>query len=177
MGVEVTGKTVGVVGLGRIGVLFAQRLAAFDVELVAYDPYIQPGRAAQLGVRLVSLEELLRESDFISVHLPKTPETLGLIGAEQLALTKRGVIIVNAARGGLVDEAALADALKSGRSVPRAWTCTRPSPPPTARCSGCRTPSSPRTWAPPPRRPRTRPAPPWPARCGWRCRASSSPTR
>ena len=115
MGVEVTGKTVGVVGLGRIGVLFAQRLAAFDVELIAYDPYIQPGRAAQLGVRLVSLEELLRESDFISVHLPKTPETLGLIGAEQLALTKRGVIIVNAARGGLVDEAALADALKSGQ--------------------------------------------------------------
>lgn len=115
MGVEVTEKTVGVVGLGRIGVLFAQRLAAFGVELVAYDPYIQPGRAAQLGVRLVSLEELLRESDFISIHLPKTPETLGLIGAEQLAMTKRGVIIVNAARGGLVDEAALADALKSGQ--------------------------------------------------------------
>ncbi len=115
MGVEVTDKTVGVVGLGRIGVLFAQRLAAFGVELIAYDPYIQPGRAAQLGVRLVSLEELLRESDFISIHLPKTPETLGLIGAEQLALTKRGVIIVNAARGGLVDEAALADALRSGQ--------------------------------------------------------------
>jgi D-3-phosphoglycerate dehydrogenase len=115
MGVEITEKTVGVVGLGRIGVLFAQRLAAFGVELIAYDPYIQPGRAAQLGVRLVSLEELLREADFISIHLPKTPETLGLIGAEQLALTKRGVIIVNAARGGLVDEAALADALRSGQ--------------------------------------------------------------
>jgi D-3-phosphoglycerate dehydrogenase / 2-oxoglutarate reductase len=115
MGVEITGKTVGVVGLGRIGVLFAQRLAAFGVELIAYDPYIQPGRAAQLGVRLVSLEELLAESDFISVHLPKTPETLGLIGAEQLAMTKKGVIIVNAARGGLVDEAALADALRSGQ--------------------------------------------------------------
>jgi D-3-phosphoglycerate dehydrogenase len=114
-GVEITEKTVGVVGLGRIGLLFAQRLAAFDVELIAYDPYIQPGRAAQLGVRLVSLEELLRESDFISVHLPKTPETVGLIGAEQLAMVKRGVILVNAARGGLVDEAALADALKSGQ--------------------------------------------------------------
>jgi D-3-phosphoglycerate dehydrogenase len=114
-GVEITEKTVGVVGLGRIGVLFAQRLAAFDVELIAYDPYIQPGRAAQLGVRLVSLEELLRESDFISIHLPKTPETVGLIGAEQLAMTKRGVILVNAARGGLVDEAALAEALKSGQ--------------------------------------------------------------
>ncbi|CAA9240653.1 MAG: D-3-phosphoglycerate dehydrogenase, partial [uncultured Blastococcus sp.] len=93
MGVEVTDKTVGVVGLGRIGVLVAQRLAAFGVTLIAYDPYIQPGRAAQLGVRLVSLEELLRESDFISIHLPKTPETLGLIGAAELATTKKGVII------------------------------------------------------------------------------------
>ena len=115
MGVELTDKTVGVVGLGRIGVLVAQRLAAFGVTLIAYDPYIQPGRAAQLGVRLVSLEELLRESDFITIHLPKTPETVGLIGADELATTKRGVIIVNAARGGLVDEAALADALKSGQ--------------------------------------------------------------
>ena len=114
-GVELTEKTVGVVGLGRIGVLVAQRLAAFGVTLIAHDPYIQPGRAQQLGVRLVTLEELLRESDFISIHLPKTPETLGLIGAEQLAGTKRGVIIVNAARGGLVDEAALADALRSGQ--------------------------------------------------------------
>ncbi|MCZ2859801.1 phosphoglycerate dehydrogenase [Blastococcus sp. VKM Ac-2987] len=114
-GVEVTEKTVGVIGLGRIGVLVAQRLAAFGVELIAYDPYIQPGRAAQLGVRLVSLEELLEESDFITIHLPKTPETLGLIGADELATTKRGVIIVNAARGGLVDEAALADALKTGQ--------------------------------------------------------------
>ena len=114
-GVEVAGKTVGIVGLGRIGVLVAQRLAAFDVSLIAYDPYIQPGRAAQLGVRLVSLEELLRESDFITVHLPKTPETVGLIGAAELAGTKRGVILVNAARGGLVDEAALAEALASGQ--------------------------------------------------------------
>ena len=114
-GVEVAGKTVGVVGLGRIGVLVAQRLAAFDVSLIAYDPYIQPGRAAQLGVRLVPLDELLRESDFITVHLPKTPETVGLIGAAELATTKRGVIVVNAARGGLVDDAALADALKSGQ--------------------------------------------------------------
>lgn len=114
-GVEVTEKTVGVVGLGRIGVLVAQRLAGFGVTLIAYDPYIQPGRAAQLGVRLVSLEDLLRESDFITIHLPKTPETLGMIGAEQLAMTKKGVIIVNAARGGLVEEAALAEALQSGQ--------------------------------------------------------------
>ncbi|BBH64449.1 D-3-phosphoglycerate dehydrogenase [Actinoplanes sp. OR16] len=114
-GVEVHGKTVGVVGLGRIGVLFAQRMAAFGVRLIAYDPYVQPARAAQLGVHLVSLDDLLRESDFISVHLPRTPETLGLIGEKELAVVKPGVRIVNAARGGLVDERALADAIAEGR--------------------------------------------------------------
>ncbi len=114
-GVEIQGKTVGVVGLGRIGVLFAQRMAAFGTRLIAYDPYVQPARAAQLGVRLVGLEELLRDSDFISVHLPKTPETLGLIGAKELRLVKPTVRIVNAARGGLIDEQALADAIAEGR--------------------------------------------------------------
>jgi D-3-phosphoglycerate dehydrogenase len=114
-GVEVHGKTVGVVGLGRIGVLFAQRMAAFGVRLIAYDPYVQPARAAQLGVRLVTLDDLCRESDFISVHLPRTPETLGLIGEKELGLVKPGVRIVNAARGGLVDERALADAIAEGR--------------------------------------------------------------
>ena len=114
-GVEIAGKTVGVVGLGRIGVLFAARIAAFDTEVVAYDPYVQPARAAQLGVRLVPLDELLRISDFISIHLPRTPETVGLIGARELRLVKPTVRIVNAARGGLIDEAALADALREGR--------------------------------------------------------------
>ncbi len=114
-GVEVADKTVGVVGLGRIGVLFAQRMSAFGTRLLAYDPYLSPARAAQIGVRLVTLEELLRESDFISIHLPKTPETLGLIGEKELATCKPGVILVNAARGGLVDEHALAQALKSGQ--------------------------------------------------------------
>src|SRR3954453_2703410 len=114
-GVEVTDKTMGVVGLGRIGVLVAQRMSAFGCRLIAYDPYIPAARAAQLGVRLVSLADLLRESDFISIHLPKTPETLGLIGERELALCKPGVILVNAARGGLLDEHALAQALKEGR--------------------------------------------------------------
>jgi D-3-phosphoglycerate dehydrogenase len=114
-GVEIQGKTVGVLGLGRIGVLFAQRVAAFGTRLIAYDPYVQPARAAQLGVRLVGLEELLRESDFISIHLPKTPETLGLIGERELRLVKPTVRIVNAARGGLIDEQALADAIAEGR--------------------------------------------------------------
>jgi D-3-phosphoglycerate dehydrogenase / 2-oxoglutarate reductase len=114
-GVEVTDKVVGVVGLGRIGVLFAARMAAFGVQLLAYDPYIPAARAAALGVELVSLDDLLRRSDFISIHLPKTPETKGLIGERELALVKPGAILVNAARGGLVDEHALAQALKAGR--------------------------------------------------------------
>ena len=114
-GVELDGKTVGVLGFGRIGVLVAQRLAPFGVELLAYDPYVQPARAAQYGARLVSLEELLASSDFITVHLPKTPETMGLIGAAELAKAKPGIRIINAARGGLVDEQALAEAIKSGQ--------------------------------------------------------------
>lgn len=113
-GTEIFGKTVGVVGLGRIGQLFAQRIAAFGTHVIAYDPYVAPTRAAQLGIELLALDDLLARADFISVHLPKTPETAGLIDKEALAKTKPGVIIVNAARGGLVDEAALAEAVSSG---------------------------------------------------------------
>ena len=114
-GVELSEKTVGIVGLGRIGVLVAQRLSAFGVTLIAYDPYVQPARAAQIGVRLVPLDELMRESDFITVHLPKTPETAGLIGEEQLKLAKPTMYLVNAARGGIVDEDALYRAISEGR--------------------------------------------------------------
>ncbi|WP_034268243.1 phosphoglycerate dehydrogenase [Actinospica robiniae] len=114
-GVELDGKTVGIVGLGRIGALVAARLLPFGVKLLAYDPYVQAGKAAQIGAQLVSLDELLAESDFITVHMPKTPETLGLIGAEALLKVKPTVRIVNVARGGLVDEAALADAIREGR--------------------------------------------------------------
>jgi D-3-phosphoglycerate dehydrogenase len=113
-GTEIFGKTVGIVGLGRIGQLVAQRLAAFAAHIVAYDPYVSSARAAQLGIELLSLDELLARADFISVHLPKTPETSGLIDKEALGKTKPGVIVVNAARGGLVDEAALAEAVTSG---------------------------------------------------------------
>ncbi len=113
-GTEINGKVAGIVGLGKIGQLVAQRLAAFGTSLIAYDPYVSPALAAQLGIELVDLDELLRRSDLISIHLPKTPETLGLIGKDQLALTRPGVIIVNAARGGLVDEDALAEAVRSG---------------------------------------------------------------
>ncbi|MFC7495868.1 MULTISPECIES: phosphoglycerate dehydrogenase [unclassified Nocardioides] len=114
-GIELYEKTVGIVGLGRIGVLVAQRLTAFGMRVIAYDPYVQAGRAAQMGVRLVDLDTLLAEADFMSVHLPRTPETVGLIGAEQLAKVKPSLVLVNAARGGIVDEAALHGALKEGR--------------------------------------------------------------
>jgi D-3-phosphoglycerate dehydrogenase / 2-oxoglutarate reductase len=115
IGVELYEKTAGIVGLGRIGALVAQRLSAFGMHVIAFDPFIAAGRAAQMGVRLVSLDELLRASDVISVHLPKTPETVGLIGDDQLAIVKPSVILVNAARGGIVDEHALHAALKEGR--------------------------------------------------------------
>ncbi|HYO39794.1 MAG TPA: phosphoglycerate dehydrogenase [Nocardioidaceae bacterium] len=114
-GIELYEKTAGIIGLGRIGVLVAQRLSAFGMKVIAYDPYVQAGRAAQMGVRLVSLEELLEQSDFASVHLPKTPETISLIGEAELARVKPSLVLVNAARGGIVDEHALYIALKEGR--------------------------------------------------------------
>lgn len=114
-GVELYDKVAGILGLGRIGALVAQRLGAFGMKLIAYDPYVPAARAAQLGVRLVSLDELLAEADFISVHLPKNAETLGLISDRELHLVKPTAVLVNAARGGIVDEHALAMALKDGR--------------------------------------------------------------
>ncbi|MEV7964712.1 phosphoglycerate dehydrogenase [Sphaerisporangium sp. NPDC088356] len=114
-GVELDEKVIGILGLGRIGQLVAQRLAPFGVELIAYDPYLQPARAAQMGVRLVSLEELLMQADFITVHLPKSKETVGLIGERELHTVKPSVRIINVARGGIVDENALYSALKEGR--------------------------------------------------------------
>jgi len=114
-GVELHQKTLGIVGLGRIGGLVAQRAHAFGMHVVAYDPYVAPERARQMGIDLLPLEELAASSDFITIHLPKTPETAGLFNKELLAKVKPGVRIVNAARGGIVDEEALADAVSSGR--------------------------------------------------------------
>jgi D-3-phosphoglycerate dehydrogenase len=114
-GVELHGKTLGVVGLGRIGALVAQRALAFGMRLCAYDPYVSPDRARHMGVELLALDELVAEADFISIHLPKTPETAGLFGPDLLAKAKPGLRIVNAARGGIVDEEALAEALRDGR--------------------------------------------------------------
>jgi D-3-phosphoglycerate dehydrogenase len=113
-GVELHGKTLGVVGLGRIGALVAQRAMAFGMHVIAYDPYTTPERAKRMGVELISLDELVARADFITIHLPKTKETAGLFNKELLAKTKKGVRIVNAARGGLVIEQDLADAITSG---------------------------------------------------------------
>ncbi len=110
-GVELYEKTVGIIGLGRIGALITARLQAFGTNVVAYDPYVTSARAQQLGVQLLSLDDLLAQSDFITIHMPKTPETTGMIGTEQLALMKPSAFIVNVARGGLIDEEALHDAL------------------------------------------------------------------
>ncbi len=114
-GAELFEKTLGIVGFGRIGQLVAARMQAFGMNVVAYDPYLQPARAAQLGVTLVELDELLEISDFITIHLPKTKETANLIGEEALKKVKPTVRIINAARGGVLDETALYNALVEGR--------------------------------------------------------------
>ena len=115
-GIELNGKTLGVVGLGRIGALVAQRAQAFGMRLLAFDPFVAPDRARQLGVDLVdSLERLMATADFVSIHVAKTPQTMGLVGKDLLALAKPGLRIVNTARGGIVDEEALAEAIRSGQ--------------------------------------------------------------
>lgn len=113
-GTELFEKTVGIFGVGRIGGLIAERLRAFGVRVVGYDPYVTPARAQQLQVELLPFDEVLKQSDFVSVHMPKTPETTGMIGAEQLRLMKPTAFVVNVARGGLIDEVALFEALESG---------------------------------------------------------------
>jgi D-3-phosphoglycerate dehydrogenase / 2-oxoglutarate reductase len=114
-GVEVYKKTLGVVGLGKIGAHVATVARSMGMKLLAYDPFISTERADQLGCRLVDLDLLLREADYITLHLPKTPETTHLINAEALAKMKPTARIVNCARGGIIDEAALAQALKDGK--------------------------------------------------------------
>lgn len=113
-GTELYEKTLGIIGLGRIGALIAARMQAFDMRVVAYDPYVTSARAQQLGVELVSFDELLEQSDFITIHMPKTPETTGMISTEQLAKMKKSAFVVNVARGGLIDEDALYTALTTG---------------------------------------------------------------
>ncbi|MHB1989085.1 MAG: phosphoglycerate dehydrogenase [Acidimicrobiales bacterium] len=114
-GIELSGKTLGILGLGRIGALVAQRAHSFGMRLIAHDPYISAERARLMGIELVALDELVASADFLTIHLPKTTETAGLVGKELLEKAKPGLRIVNAARGGVLDEEALADAISSGR--------------------------------------------------------------
>ena len=114
-GIELHGKTIGVVGIGAIGTLVAQRCHAFGMRLIAWDPWMSPERFRVLGIERVELEELFARADFVTIHVNKSPDTLGLVGKELLAKAKPGLRLVNAARGGIIDEDALAEAVRDGR--------------------------------------------------------------
>src|SRR6476620_5640044 len=114
MGVEVTGKTLGLIGAGNIGSIVASRALGLKMKVVAYDPFLSPERAVELGIEKVDLEQLLQRADFITLRTPLTDETRNILSRERLEKTKKGVRIVNCARGGLIDEAALKDGLDSG---------------------------------------------------------------
>ncbi len=114
MGVEVTGKTLGLIGAGNIGSIVASRALGLKMKVVAFDPFLTPERAIDLGIEKVELDELLKRADFITLHTPLTDQTRNILSAANLAKTKQGVRIVNCARGGLIDEAALKDGLDSG---------------------------------------------------------------
>ena len=124
-GAEIFRKTVGVVGLGKVGSRVAARLRGFECELLVHDPYVPESRARDLGARLTDFSSLLRQSDIVTFHVPLTPETDGMVGAPELAVMKRGVLVVNCARGGIVVEADLLAALEAGHVAGAAidvWT-------------------------------------------------------
>lgn len=130
-GVELYGKTLGVLGMGRIGTEFARRAMAFGMRVLAYDPYLSPSRARSLQVELVErLDDVLPQADFVTLHMPLTPETTHMLNAERLARAKKGIRIVNCARGGLIDEAALYDALKTKQVAAAALDVFEQEPPP-----------------------------------------------
>lgn len=128
-GIELLGKTLGIIGLGRIGAEVAIRSKAFGMKLIAYDPYARPERAHELGIELIELKALLERSDIITVHVPITKDTSKLIGAEELKLCKKGVRLVNVARGGIYDETAVADALRAGTVAGAAFDVFSKEPP------------------------------------------------
>ena len=130
VGVELRGKTLGVVGLGRIGRVVASRARAFEMKVVAFDPFTAPEQAHEMGVALLPLEEVCARADFLTVHTPLTPETRGLVGAKELARMKPDSYVINCARGGLVDEHALVDALREGRVAGAALDVFEQEPPP-----------------------------------------------
>src|SRR6202000_483208 len=128
-GVEITGKVLGLIGAGNIGSIVADRAKGLKMRVVAYDPYLSAERAEDLGVEKVTVDERLARADFITLHVPMTPETKNILSAEALAKTKKGVRIINCARGGLIDEKALKAALDSGHvaGAPRDVCETEPA--------------------------------------------------
>ena len=114
MGVEIFGKTLGVIGCGNIGSIVADRAVGLKMKVIAYDPFLSEERARDLGVEKVELDALFKRADFITLHTPLTDKTRNIIDAAALKKMKKGVRVINCARGGLVDEAAIAEALKSG---------------------------------------------------------------
>jgi D-3-phosphoglycerate dehydrogenase len=130
VGAQVAGKTLGVIGLGRIGREVARRAAGLDMKVVGYDPFLTPDRAAQLGIQAVSgLDELLPKCDFVTVHVPMTDETKGLINERAIGLLPKNARLLNVSRGGIIDEAALVEALKSGRVAGAALDVFTQEPP------------------------------------------------
>jgi len=130
LGVEIFGKTLGIIGCGNIGSIVADRAIGLKMKVIAYDPFLSAERALKLGVEKVELDELWRRADFITLHTPLTDKTRNIINVETLALTKKGVRLINCARGELVDENALYEALKSGRVAGAAIDVFREEPPP-----------------------------------------------
>jgi len=130
IGTQLAGKTIGIIGLGRIGVEVARRCAAFGMTVLGHDPYVTPERASQLQVAMAeSLDDLLGRCDYLSLHVPLTDETRGMLGAAEIARMKPGARIINCARGGLIDEAALAQAIRSGRVAGAAIDVYEAEPP------------------------------------------------
>lgn len=129
MGTELSGMTLGIIGLGKIGSILADRALAMKMEVIGFDPHIVPEAIAILGVEAVSLEEMLSRADFISVHTPMTPDTRNILNRETIAKCKRGVRLINCARGGLIDEEALKEALESGQVAGAALDVFAKEPP------------------------------------------------
>jgi len=129
IGTELYGKTLGIIGLGRIGREVAKRASAFGMDLVAYDPYVREGDVRNLGLKLLPLEDLLQHSDYITIHVPLTPETRHMLGKREFELMKPGVRLINCSRGGVVDEQALYEALVSGKVAGAALDVFEEEPP------------------------------------------------
>ena len=175
VGVELRNKTLGIIGVGRIGSEVAKRAKAFGMDVVGYDPYMTEERAEKLGIRLGTIDDILEQADFITVHTPLTPETRHMIGKPQFERMKRGVRIINCARGGIIDEEALLEAIERG-IVAGATSSRRSRRGPIIRFSATRISSSRRTSAPPRSRRKKTSRSMYPNRCCARCATNRSKT-